>query len=713
MSPGIVVNAVSGSASGAMGRDSININGVKGAYPWRGGQDLDDNAISFLFDGIPIMYLGASYDTHFDTMEVPFANFFQGINVIYGQGNPNDRWFDSLGGTVNFIPVQPAAKMHDNANISYGSYDTYSFDDEFSTGLHDGWGAVMAAGYTHTDTFLNTNWNAPDNDEAFYGKLVKLFNGNSFNLGAYINRYKDYAFSEGTPVYPISGVNTIGYGVSNAPQYSEQTSGFYSTLSNYNWDKYVTNNVDLLYSKLNLHLTKNLDLHSMIWYMHADRIHYMLDNYGYTPEGLAAGFGMAEEYYDVPTNIIGEKLSFDYRLFKNNIKLGEYYIWSTMSDLYDGAEGQTVAPFYPYDTLDYGAFNADLRYSSIYLQDAVKPIKSLTITPGLDYVGFQNQYINDAALIYYPYYINGPEHYDDSNFTPAEIQDYYELEPSIGLNYEINKNISLFSNWSVAYQNPVDRSFQPEYHTDTKPVRAESFEAGIRFLIRKNNYFRDFVLNANYFQTIFSNENISNAVSTVNQGFIYYSSLAKNLDRGLNFDIADNPVKRLHVFANISFNDSHIISYATAGESYNNYPDPNTPYTTFSAGAYYNLPLNNNNYMFKLWDNYVGSEYIWSYAYGSGEPTNTSLPAYNLVNASIGLKTKALNNFVPGTRTTEITLSVVNLFNKQYNVMETFNAGGSGANIYNYYTTPATTGPILQAWQGAPREFFLSASMKF
>ena len=710
--PGVNVNAVSGAAGGSMGRDSVVVNGVKAAYPWRGGQDLADNAVSFLFDGVPMMYLGASYDSHFDTMELPFANFFQGINVINGPGNPNSRWFDSLGGTINFVPVQPTSKMYDKVNLSYGSYDSYTFDDEMSTGMHSGWDAVMAAGYTHTDTFLNTNYNAPDHAYAFYGKLEKLFNGNSFSLGAYYVRYKDYAFSEGTPVNPIPGVNTSGYGVANAPLYSEQTSGFYSQLSENDWEKYVTNQVELVYSKLDLNLAQNLALHSMVWYMHAERYHYMLDHYGDTPEGLAAGYGMAEEYYYVPTNIIGEKLSFNYHLLKNNIKLGEYYIWSTLSDLYDGSEGQTVAPFYPNSTLDYGAFETDLQYSSIYLQDAIKPLKSLTITPGIDYVSFQNRYNNAAAYTYYPYYINGPEHYDDASDIPAVNKNYYEMEPSLGLSYMLDKNISLFGNWSIDYQNPNDRSFQPQYHTGTKPVRSEGFEAGVRFLVRKDLYFRKLVLNANYFQTIFSNENISNAVSTVNQGIIYYSALAENLDRGVNIDASDNPVRNLHLFANIALTDSHIKSYTNDGISYNDYPDPNTPHTSFNAGVFYKIPVNSNIYSIKLWDDYNGSEYLWSYAKGAGYPTNTTMSAYNLVNLSLGVKTRELDNFMPGLKYTKITLSVSNLFNKQYNSMETYNAGGSGYNIYNYYTT-GPTGSILQAWQGAPREVFLSATMKF
>jgi len=711
MAPGLHVNAVSGSASGAMGRDSIVINGVKAAYPWRGGQDLDDNAISFLFDGIPMMYLGASYDSQFDTMELPFANFFQGINVIYGPGNPNSRWFDSLGGTVNFVPVQPTPNMYDKVNLSYGSYDTYTLDDEMSTGMHDGWDGVVAAGYTHTDTFLNTNWNAPDHAYAFYGKVVKLFNHNSFSMGAYAVRYKDYAFSEGTPVNPITGVNTIGYGVPNAPLYSQSTSGFYSQLSQYNWDKYVENQVELLYSKLNLNLSKNLNLHSMVWYMHDDRIHIMNDYYGDTPEGVASGFGIAEEYYSVPTDIMGEKLSFNYHLIDNNIKLGEYYTYSTLSDLYDGSEAES-APFAPNSSLDYGSFIADLSYFSIYLQDAIKPIENLTITPGLDYVGFQNVYSNDANSIYYPEYLAGPEHNDNAEMIPNVSKNFYEMEPSLGLNYRLTKNISLFGNWSISYQNPNDRSFQAGLNMDTvNPVRAEGIEAGIRFLIKKYAYLRNFVLNANYFQNIFSNENISNAVSTVSNGIIYYNAEAENLDRGVNIYASDNPVYNLHLFTNIAFNDSHIISYATAGQSYNNYPDPNSPYTIFNAGVYYNIPQNSNIYTIKLWDNYTGSQYLWSYQYGAGEPTYTSMPAFNLVNASIGLKTTALDNYMPGLKMTKITLSVSNLFNKQYNAMETYNAGGSGKNIYNYYQTPSSG--LLQAWQGAPREIFLSASLMF
>ncbi len=706
MAPGVKVSAVSGSAGGAMGRDTIIVNGVKAGYPWAGGTDIDHNAISFLFDGVPMMYMD-TYDSAFDTMELPFANFFQGINVINGPGNPNGRWFNSLGGTVNFVPVQPSSGMYNKINMTYGSYNTYTLDDEMSTGFHNGWDGVLAAGYTHTETFLNTNWNAPDHAYAFYGKVVKLFNHNSFSLGAYAVRYKDYAFSEGIPVNPIPGVNVEGYGIPNAPAYSQSTSGFYSTLSKHNWYKYVRNQALLIYSKLNLKFSKRLTFHSMVWYMHAHRFHYMLDYYGDTPEGIADGFGIAEEWYSVPTDIMGEKLSLDYRLTNNDIKVGEYYMWGTFPDLYDGGEYQK-APFYP-PTLGYSAFVGNNRYLSSYIQDAIKPIKNLTITPGLDYVGFQNNFFQNTASIYYPA-LNAqyPQHNYNAKLSNVS-KNFYKLEPSLGINYKLTKNISLFGNWAISYQNPVDTTFNisNEDFNMLSPIRSEGLEAGVRFLIKNYGYLHNFVLNADYYQTVFSNEDVVAEQTYFLTGKISFSK-AKNLAKGINIYAEDDPIRNLHIFTDIGLTDSRVINYKTGNVSYNGYHDANSP-DTLNVGIFYNIPENKSIYTVKLWDNYTGSQYLWSYEYGSGEPTKNKMPGNNLLNLSIGLKTVALNNFIPGLKNMKISLSIDNLLNKKYNSQEVYNTGGSSSNVYNYYKT----GALLQAYPGAPRMFFLSTSMKF
>ena len=76
-----------------------------------------------------------------------------GINVTYGPGNPAGRWFDSIGGTINFVPLQPSVKPSAEMGTSFGSNGTLGYNFDLKTGMYDGWSAVLAGGYTKNNTF--------------------------------------------------------------------------------------------------------------------------------------------------------------------------------------------------------------------------------------------------------------------------------------------------------------------------------------------------------------------------------------------------------------------------------------------------------------------------------------------------------------------------------------------------------------------------------
>ena len=44
---------------------------------------------------------------HWEPTQLPIMPMFSGVQVIYGPGDPSGRWYDSLGDTVNFVPVEP------------------------------------------------------------------------------------------------------------------------------------------------------------------------------------------------------------------------------------------------------------------------------------------------------------------------------------------------------------------------------------------------------------------------------------------------------------------------------------------------------------------------------------------------------------------------------------------------------------------------------
>ena len=155
----------------------------------------------------------------------------------------------------------------------------------------------------------------------------------------------------------------------------------------------------------------------------------------------------------------------------------------------------------------------------------------------------------------------------------------------------------------------------------------------------------------------------------------------------------------LHLFFNGTFFSSGVYKSLTiGGVNYNDYNVPFVPKTMFNAGGQYVIPAGDNAYLIKLWDTYTGSQYLVNSH--TGGPSNQTMDSYNILNGSFGFKTKEFNNFIPGLKSTNITFSVFNLLGKKYISSE------------HTMLIPGNA-PITYFYPGAPREIFLSASMKF
>jgi iron complex outermembrane receptor protein len=74
------------------------------------------------------------------------------------------------------------------------------------------------------------------------------------------------------------------------------------------------------------------------------------------------------------------------------------------------------------------------------------------------------------------------------------------------------------------------------------------------------------------------------------------------------------------------------------------------------------------------------------------------------VNLTVKAETTALHSLLAGTKLTTLSLSVLNLFDKQYNSTAYISSGG-------YFQTP--NGGYVIANQGAPRAIYLSLSADF
>ena len=101
--PGVQIRGYGGNSDTA--RYQIQLRGSKVGWSSTNG-DAERNGLTVLFDGIP-MNNTISHNGQWDSNEIPITQLFSGINIIYGPGNPDSRWFDSVGGTINYVPVQP------------------------------------------------------------------------------------------------------------------------------------------------------------------------------------------------------------------------------------------------------------------------------------------------------------------------------------------------------------------------------------------------------------------------------------------------------------------------------------------------------------------------------------------------------------------------------------------------------------------------------
>ena len=86
-------------------REKILVRGIKAGWS-SVNDDIENDGVMFLLDGIPMNNLTAS-DGHWELNQLPIMPMFSGVQVVYGPGDPSGRWYDSLGGTVNSVPVEP------------------------------------------------------------------------------------------------------------------------------------------------------------------------------------------------------------------------------------------------------------------------------------------------------------------------------------------------------------------------------------------------------------------------------------------------------------------------------------------------------------------------------------------------------------------------------------------------------------------------------
>ncbi len=693
--PGVAVRGYGG--IGGSARYEIAVRGVKVGWSSVNG-DIERNGITVLFDGVPMNNLTA-HNGSWDSNEIPILALISGINVIYGPGNPATRWFDSIGGTVNFVPVQPTRKAGGTVGLTYGSNQTEGANLIMNTGTHDGWSTVLAYGFSRNNTFRTGPFTAPARSSAFFGKTVKTFENGSFSIGGYADDTKEFR-PNFIPVNPIpagpGGTAITVDGTPDTPLYSQSTTGFYSSLPATVWFKQITVQDHMIYSKLELDLERNLTLHDMFWYRHGQRIHWRVDNYNY---GGAAPGTVNSEWYDPTSDTYGNRLALDWTLPYNVVEAGGSWITQTYNTPYYGYN--TTFGTSPSNPVQYNNDTIDNTYLTGFIQDAVSPIKSLTITPGIAAVDYQTAFFNNGATYTPPGATN-------QSTAPNDNKVFTRLEPSVGARWMVSRHWSVYGNWGTTYQNPSDNAFGAYSGSNAidlaslKPVKSIDYEIGTRFLIRRAGLLRHFVLNMNLYHEKLSNETLATYISTGGNFATTEFATASASYTGLNIAMQDSPTWHWHVFANAAISRSHFDSYVPNGSTtnYGGYPISYSPHLSATAGVNYRMVAGSLLISPGLMDQFTGAQYLFNNM--TNAPTNNvQMPSYNVMNAQVAVKAAAK---VAGLSSVTVTVGITNLLNKHYDPIEYITSGG--------YFGGNSAGAVL-ADPGAPRQYFLNLSAKF
>ncbi len=692
LAPGV---SVSGYGVTGSTKNSISINGIKQGWGGFSGSQIDNGSLSVTFDGVPMANPSSGL---WQTDLVPQLSMIQGIGITYGPGDPEDRWFNNIGGQIGFVPVQPSNKFGGSVGFSVGSDSSRNYTFQLNTGTHDGWSTVLAGGTGSADSYRQApdGFDSRSKNYAVFLKTRKTFDNGDFSVGIYQAKSQGYRPLV-VPTTPVAGVTV--YGTPNTPLYSQQTTGFYSTLPGDIWRKDDTNKTRIIYAKLNAAVNQGLTLHNLLWYQMEKRLHQHYANYGLTSPGNLY------EYNNPSTSIYGDKFWGDLSLPYNLISTGVSLIKSTYNSrnsFYNPADlvGTSTTVYGSISTPNghYRSNYFDQTDLAVFAQDKISPTANLDITPGIRFINYWTVYSPAGASDFATSYALAPG--NDQGTSPGSTASHHKWEPSISANLRVLPWLSTFANYAETYKEPTVGGGGGLFQTEPpiyKLEQAKDYNLGFKIYVPRAQYLRHFLMSVAYFHLRYLNQFIP---LTTLAGDYVGDALGDSTYRGVNLSLADDLGYHVGVFAHLNIEKADFSNYTinNGGLSYSGLPVSKVPLRTFSAGVSYKAYAAGALWVPALSYEYTGPQYMWSDM--ATAPTNQKMPAYGLWNFNLDATVPLHQAFL---RDVVLNAGVLNLTNKQYNVDQFISGGGW------FGGTPGYT----LAMPGAPRTYYAGLKADF
>ncbi len=680
---------------------NVSLDGLANGWGGFGGQTANNN-LMMTFDGIPMNNMATGL---WASASVPQIGMIQNMDITYGPGEAKDRWYDSTGGTINFVPFQPTAKAGADIVASYGSYNTMNLNFDIRTGNIGGWSSIIEGGVGQGNDFRTSanGFDSPAENYAIYLKTIKQISDGDLSFGAYLAQGSGYRPN----VIPINNTPGINIGGLNGPGgfYSEKVAMF-AALDPQVWAKFDTNQFAMAYAKQNIHIDDYTTFHNIAYYTDEQRLHSDFNNF-------QPGYSQLYEMNTPDNWSIGDKMWFTTELPYNTIDYGAYYLYGlyqTVNSFWNPADGGSQ--YQPNGNYRYGNF-----YSSdaaIFLQDDIHPFSSLHITPSIRIVDDTLQYANQGASaggFAFPNALGSNQGQFGSQRTA-----WTGVEPGIDANWAPLKWLSFYGGYEQSYQTPavgggggyyqaipVGVPYSNGQYVPTPQLElAEQYQAGFKVKLDDPDYYaKNFLMNVMWFDTRLANQVIqfTNAEgnSEVAGGTSDY--------RGVNFSVDDTLFSTVHAFVNGAVLSAIYSSYNTLGSksplNYNGYNIPYTPNTTFNFGIDYTYLIGETAVKPSFWYQYTGPQYYFNNSSNIAAPSNNTFSAYSTLNASVDVKQPfSVAGFG---KTLDITFAILNFTNNKFNIYEYMSAGG-------YFGNGAAT---QLGYPGAPLTAYGQVALSF
>jgi iron complex outermembrane receptor protein len=633
------------------------------------------------------------------------------VLISRGINNPAVNSYNSLGGTVNFLPLLPSHTASLDVGASFGSFDTTLAHATANTGDVHGIRQMLSYNYGNSEGWQPNTGDR--NNNLYYSSSYDAPNNSQLNLILVYNHNDGHTpFAMPVPLLAENG----GY---------------------YQWPSNVAYENDQDTNMLGI-LDFHTDLASNITF--DNKVFSGSNNYSRTSYANPAYSESATQPYELPS----QAETYDYwiyfpygptynpkKTFGSNALGNDYHFYGYGT--WGAGDTPTVTMALPNNTVTiggnftygqlhsrefwYGTYDMpkqdgyndawdehDSRYfASVYGQDEIDLFdKRLTITPGVKYV-YAHTTDTDLIGFFYPY---GGSVGNSADF----------ISPTVGVNYKLTDSLAIYGAYGrnvkfpdiTAYYNdvpgttgttplkPKPVTIQPEYVND--------YEVGVKY--QHDGFSGTVSLYREDFQNTFIDTFDPATYSTfpTNGG----SSRYQGAELQLRNDFGDQPWGDIKGQVSFAYNQAKFTSTFTSdyvgGQGDNENADTAVTAGEPLADVPNMLVSGDIDWSYDGWRGivnvrYVGSQYTDNQS--TGTTSSTQIPRYVLVDLGFS-KTISFNGFQGAQDTVKFFFDVDNLFDEYYFNNEYTNSNADYAGNAYQVASP-----------GAPRSLSGGVDVKF